>query len=301
MRTDDFNAVMNAKRVPFVPWLIHTGLHWHDSFVAGGQVGMVREMNEFTAGWDQKSKLMQFCAWRWFINGMPRLTLGHRHAASLMATRVPRECVAEIMPPWRSFLCDVPDGLIGFDGEWISHALVDMGVDPARADGKDGAPITIWGAVRSAERSPVRMYLPADQLSELASVEALGAECDAAYELLGRFVLGAAIEASQHRPAIAHGKSQTGPGTRHGLPVTTTFTLTRDVKIDCREHVRDYCLGRSGSSPSVQTLVRGHWKNQPHGISRTERKLIFVEPYWRGPEDAPIALRSHVLGQPEAQ
>ena len=31
-------------------------------------------------------------------------------------------------------------------------------------------------------------------------------------------------------------------------------------------------------------LVRGHWRNQPYGPQSTLRKLIFVEPYWRGPE-----------------
>ena len=28
---------------------------------------------------------------------------------------------------------------------------------------------------------------------------------------------------------------------------------------------------------------------------RADRRWIHVEPYWRGPEDAPIALRSHKL------
>lgn len=31
-------------------------------------------------------------------------------------------------------------------------------------------------------------------------------------------------------------------------------------------------------------MVRGHWRNQPYGPQSTLRKLIFVEPYWRGPE-----------------
>lgn len=31
-------------------------------------------------------------------------------------------------------------------------------------------------------------------------------------------------------------------------------------------------------------LVRGHWRNQPYGPQSALRKLIFVEPYWRGPE-----------------
>jgi len=52
-----------------------------------------------------------------------------------------------------------------------------------------------------------------------------------------------------------------------------------------------------GKSPTVQCVVAGHWKMQPCGPGGSERKRIFIEPYWRGPEDAPIAIRPHVLKQ----
>lgn len=34
----------------------------------------------------------------------------------------------------------------------------------------------------------------------------------------------------------------------------------------------------------ARSLVRGHWRLQPHGKASTLRKLIFIEPYWRGPD-----------------
>ena len=83
---------------------------------------------------------------------------------------------------------------------------------------------------------------------------------------------------------------------KRGEPQTWTFQLARDVKIDCRAAVRDYVRGLAASSPVVQSLVRGHWKRQPHGPGGTERKTIFIEPYWRGPEEAPIAVRAHRPG-----
>jgi hypothetical protein len=33
-----------------------------------------------------------------------------------------------------------------------------------------------------------------------------------------------------------------------------------------------------------QVFVRGHWRNQAHGVGRQERKLIFIEPHVRGPD-----------------
>lgn len=32
-------------------------------------------------------------------------------------------------------------------------------------------------------------------------------------------------------------------------------------------------------------IVRGHWKRQPHGPGRSERRLQFIAPYWKGPAD----------------
>ena len=61
--------------------------------------------------------------------------------------------------------------------------------------------------------------------------------------------------------------------------------------------VREYLEGKSHRSPSVQVLVSGHYKMQPHGTKNSLRKLIWRAPFWRGPDDAPIPIRAHVLGK----
>lgn len=111
--------------------------------------------------------------------------------------------------------------------------------------------------------------------------------------LAGRLVLGAAIEltASEHQE-----RRTRGPGARarrKGLPKAWVFELRRDVRVDVRAPIRAFVEGRSGDSPTVQTLVRGHWEQQPHGPGSQLRKLVHVEPYWRGPEAAPIGVRAH--------
>jgi hypothetical protein len=44
--------------------------------------------------------------------------------------------------------------------------------------------------------------------------------------------------------------------------------------------------------PSVERAyrwwVRGHWRNQPYGPGRTQRRLIYIDPQLRGPEGKPI-------------
>lgn len=84
----------------------------------------------------------------------------------------------------------------------------------------------------------------------------------------------------------------------HGLN-SIVYELGRDVKIErnLRDAARAFCI--SGKKPEGWTLakrfiVRGHWKQQVHGPARAERKLIFVEPYWKGPADAPASARAYV-------
>ena len=42
-------------------------------------------------------------------------------------------------------------------------------------------------------------------------------------------------------------------------------------------------------------IVRGHWRNQPHGSQLSERKLIWIKPYYKGPEMADLVNRPYVV------
>lgn len=43
-----------------------------------------------------------------------------------------------------------------------------------------------------------------------------------------------------------------------------------------------------------RTVVSGHWRNQPYGPGRDSKKPIYIEPYLKGPSDAPIIVRPTV-------
>lgn len=43
----------------------------------------------------------------------------------------------------------------------------------------------------------------------------------------------------------------------------------------------------------VRTRVAGHWRNQPHGPQNSLRKLLWIQPFWRGAEDAPVSTPKH--------
>lgn len=80
-----------------------------------------------------------------------------------------------------------------------------------------------------------------------------------------------------------------------------TWVLSRPVKIDCckavEEELEAVRQGHARGPLRVRTLVRGHWKRQVCGPKRADRKVIHVEPFWRGCKDAPIPIRPHVMGE----
>ena len=42
-------------------------------------------------------------------------------------------------------------------------------------------------------------------------------------------------------------------------------------------------------------MVRGHWRNQAHGEGMQQRKLMWIQPYWKGPEMAQIVNKAYVV------
>lgn len=54
-----------------------------------------------------------------------------------------------------------------------------------------------------------------------------------------------------------------------------------------------------GWTMSVRTMVRGHWRQQAHGPHHSLRKVIWIRPTWRGPEDAPISIHATRLKSSE--
>lgn len=50
-----------------------------------------------------------------------------------------------------------------------------------------------------------------------------------------------------------------------------------------------------GRHITVRTLVSGHWRNQACGVGKLEHKTIWIEPFWRGPEAAPLTAKRAVV------
>jgi hypothetical protein len=42
-------------------------------------------------------------------------------------------------------------------------------------------------------------------------------------------------------------------------------------------------------------ITRGHYRNQPHGIRRSERKTIWIMPFWKGPEEGAALVHTYKM------
>lgn len=67
------------------------------------------------------------------------------------------------------------------------------------------------------------------------------------------------------------------------------------IVIDKREFHDTQGSLTEGNKVQVRFMVRGHWRNQPCGVGRQERKLIWVKPHFKGPDLAETINKSYVV------
>lgn len=227
-----------------------------------------------------------FPAARWASDGFPMVEPSHRLAASLMCTAIPRDSVTAALLPWSGFAIAVPDRLINNnDTPDPAHLLV------TRAGN---------GLVSCYDFSPswcANWQLPLADFTDLSIPDGVAPEfAERRAHALGRLVVGVCLELDAvGQKVLMSPQAGGGKSWRTGPPKCWTFKLTRAVRADVRAAVQAY-VREGGRSPTVQTLVRGHHKRQPCGPGAVQRKWIHVEPYWRGPEDAPIAVHRTLVG-----
>lgn len=266
---------------------------------------------------------------RWGALAFPRIQMSHSFAAMLMATTVSRKEIPAIEAPWPAFMVEVPEGLLPIASKdetltSITRIYVNTSFLPSiwsepwwglEMAGK-GIEIHRIGRIEEAfdlRKKATLDDVPLLQLPEefrtppqdlpIGDPEDFWTGYDRSQEdrvaiLAARLVLGACIMMTDRANVkektvkvaaeIAHHRRRFGQE-----PNSQVYIIGRPVKVDFRLAVSAFVHGKS-KSLSVQSLVAGHHKHQPHGPGNSLRKWIFIEPYWRGDEEAPIVVRPHV-------
>lgn len=257
-----------------------------------------------------QEQISHMAAARWYDQGLPTVQMGHKYAAALMASCVSPESVSEgVRAPWKAFVIEMPDRLLSTLNpqsgklEDITHVLVHRLV---RSDGQK-----TWNHI-AYTTGTVNLWKHGASTRDLVdegvkdtqewSTYSFGLETDDRDQrvnlLISRLIVGVCLAMSS--PTAA---KKVGKGHRQDLrqreagaePMVRVFQLGKPLNLDCRPALSDYVEGHKTTKLSVQLLVRGHWKRQPYGPKASLRKWMWREPYWRGPEDAPILQRPHVM------
>lgn len=264
--------------------------------------GIVREeqvTEEMLAPLKERAGVEILFAQRWARCGFPLIAPTHRLAASLMWTVAPPEALSDERPPWSRFAIVLPGDMLSFPDAYgntavAKHILVQA--DEVRVS------LIVEADAPSDMMLTTVLYDSAPNLAAFGEVShaydgTAGSMASRALTAARRLVLGSVLElGSVGQPPEGSATRASGARNRKGLePNAWTFKLSRDVVVDARPSLAEY-LGGVGSPQRVQTLVRGHWQRYAVGLGREQREWRHKEPYWKGPEDAPIAVRTHEIG-----
>lgn len=287
-----FEMLMFAQAGYMAKAMIEAGRERAEALQAAGEmvVGAYREFRPESQN-QNIAQLAPSIGLAWAENAFSTIIPDHKLCASIACTSIPVECAKDVIMPWRCFRVYVPPGVLA---DSFAEILV--------CHGKDGNYYTVSanpackhlsiGIEKSLAGFVTKFEWDEEKLESGFSVS----DADIlkrSDETLHRLVIGVCLELSSI--SIRPPGSWDGKPKRLGKePKCWTYRLTRDVIVDVRAAIRAY-ISTGLRHPTVQSLVRGHRKRQPCGPNRSERRWIHVEPYWRGPEDAPIAVRAHVL------
>lgn len=264
---------------------------------------------------------------RWWRGGLPRFRLTHGLTTKLMLTDADGIESSDLKLPFPTYLIElpIPNCPLVFDDDEQTKNGSDVGfvvvsryvasVDEMVVDRGhlQRALSDLWQRSRSTtfDKPQLRMFVVGARQgmviddckplwgafddrpdARLPSVTSRDRRCvEAAWRLAVNLPL-----------YLHHVPSSRGSGGKvvnldHGV-TSLFYEIGQDIKIDphLREAARAFCV--SGSRPEGWTLakrfiVRGHWKQQPCGSGRSERRMTFIEPYWKGPADAPALARAY--------
>lgn len=245
----------------------------------------------------------------WAKELYPQIVIGHKFAAALVATNLSLDVLPLLHAPFKAFRIMLPNDMFyarNVRGERVAIRCVcvqhytqdDKERWAFSSEGVDGKNI-----VQACSWDSQTMIKPPSQLTKDESGEPLGDdeifitdEDLRTTTLLSRLIIAVCLAMSDptvSRPIGAqHERSARDSNDKIAEPAVRIFQVGKPVSFDLREQVAGYLRGERGRL-AVRSIVRGHFKPN---LGAKLGRIIWVEPYERGPGDGPILLRHHVLG-----
>jgi len=259
----------------------------------------------------------------WKINGYPIIKVGEKFAASSMATNVSKNLSLELRPPFPSFLVDLPKDILFFkttENETFSADYLGVSTEPSQNSQTLLWTVRMMSAMSFSRGKDIGMvncqidkyisdpinYVKTDIFTYGQPDKTLTkqqTENNKPFELASRLIASAvcamtnaAMVEKVNKKVHEDYKKNPKKATSSKDPSPRVFKIIAPVKVDITKEIREYQLtGCKGKQVTVRTIVCGHWHRQAHGPKASLRRWQWVQPYSRGPEDAPLAIRPHIL------
>ena len=290
------HAMMRAGRTL---WDVSYKLGWTDEQTRDRMVtAAARESDQWPGHRLWPDHLMTFAA-KWAVHAFQRLMTSHTFAAALMCSDVQREAIDGIEEQWDAFLVIVPNGMLvagEFEFSRVLVATYSFGAQMILLT-TGGSSLVLPEPRTIVSDSPTLADLLVSDEADLAA-ESTTQRC---LVMAKRLVAGLLLnmqDAGTHkiREVAARPKSKN----REAEPEHRIVTVGQPIEIDCRDAVREYVERGTRSSerghrrhgmPTVQWMVRGHFRMQAHGPRHALRRKTWIRPHWHGNEAALIQTR----------
>ena len=264
---------------------------WDLTYAAGMTDEAVRDTLQSANHDEYWSDEVSIFSAKWAVHAFQRLMTSHTFAAALMCSDMQQEVLEGIEEQWDAFLVLVPNGMLLAGGFEFSRVLV--------ATYSFGA----WMGLLAPDGAGFRLLThDAPSLPLLLANDETDLVQDSPPQrcmvLAKRLVAGLLLhlqDATAHkiRKVEARPKSKG----REAEPEHRIVTIGAPVDIDCRPAIREYLEhggNRRHGAPTVQVMVRGHYRMQACGPRHTLRRKTWIRPHWWGSEAALIQTRAKV-------
>lgn len=240
---------------------------------------------------------------QWARYGFNVFNTTHSLTAALLLTQPSQITTENWRPPFDAFIICIPDDFIAIRGgnktQWCRYVRVSTYINGSSHIMVCGNSPEINGEDRAVEigvQDQTDHFLSAIDGNTARAGDRLDAEDPTSLGLLKRLTvnfvswMNATDGLNRHRPETrATNKNKEN---RDSKKRPTVWLIGKEVKIsrELRDAAKDQALAANGNphpewKVKFRHVVRGHMKEQAHGSRMTLRKTVWIEPYWRGPED----------------
>lgn len=224
---------------------------------------------------------------RWAECGLPVFSLTHSLLASLLLTDPPK---FSGQLPFPAFFISIPPGFISAFCKQSGRRENLQRITIQKFVSVGGVP-HLYMELQTQAGGPI-LACPIDQVDRLSAETEEGLADARSVALCWRLVLNLVAWIEAHGNGISNKQKRSTFKTEGNQDFPETWILGQEIKLspELRRLAVEYAAGNEKATPGwklrMRFCVRGHWKMQPCGPGGTERKRIFVEPYWKGPEGA---------------